>query len=120
MVRSLYGVARHRKKKVILKKAKGYRGGRSKLYRTAKEAVLRAEVYATRDRRKRKGDFRRLWITRINAAVRTEGLSYSRFINGLKKASIGLDRKSLSELAIHNPEAFAEVVSQAKQALEAN
>ena len=119
MARTTYGSPRHKKKGAIFKKAKGYRGGRSKLYRTAKEAVLRAEAYATRDRRKRKGQFRRLWITRINAAVRSEGLSYSRFMNGLKRASIELDRKSLSELAIHNPEAFSEVVSQAKAALSA-
>ena len=119
MARSTYGAARHRKKTKIFNKAKGYRGGRSKLYRTAKEAVLRGEAYATRDRRKKKGEFRRLWITRINAAVRAHDLSYSRFMNGLKKASIELDRKTLSELAIHNPEAFAEVVNKAKAALEA-
>lgn len=118
MPRSTYGVARHRKKKRLFKKAKGMQGGRSKLYRTAKHAVLKAEVYATRDRRKRKGEFRRLWITRISGALMNyEGISYSRFINGLKKANIDLDRKTLSELAINSPVAFGEIVEKAKAAL---
>ncbi len=118
MPRITYGVARHRKKKRLFKKAKGMQGGRSKLYRTAKHAVLKAEVYATRDRRKRKGEFRRLWITRISGALSAyEGINYSRFICGLNKANITLDRKTLSELAIHNPVAFGEVVEKAKAAL---
>lgn len=119
MPRTRIGAARHSKKTKILKKARGYRGGRSKLYRTAKSTLIKAEMYTTRDRRKKKGTFRRLWITRINAAVNAEGLSYSKFIHGLKKAEIELDRKTLSELAIHNPTAFSEVVSQAKAALGA-
>lgn len=118
MPRSTYGVARHRKRKRLLDKAKGMRGGRSKLYRTAKHTVLKAEAYATRDRRARKGEFRRLWITRISGALmQFEGMNYSRFINGLKKANIELDRKSLSELAIHDMGAFGEVVEKARAAL---
>lgn len=118
MPRSTYSVARHRKHKRLLDKAKGMRGGRSKLLRTAKSAVLKAEIYATRDRRARKGEFRRLWIARISGALsQIEGLNYSRFMNGLKKANIGLDRKSLSELAINNPAAFSEIVAKAQAAL---
>ncbi|MDR3078299.1 MAG: 50S ribosomal protein L20 [Planctomycetota bacterium] len=117
MSRSTTGVAQHRKRKAAMKKAKGYVGGRSKLRRIAQGAVIRAEVYATHDRRKRKGDFRRLWITRISAAVRTLEMSYSRFIEGLTKAGVELDRKTLSELAIHDPEAFRLVADQAKAAL---
>lgn len=120
MARSRPNVAHHAKKMRILKKAKGYWGARSKCYRIAKNAVLRAEQYATRDRRKRAGQFRRLWITRISAAVESEGISYSRFIHGLKRASIELNRKSLSELAIHNPMAFKEIVEKAKAALAAS
>ncbi len=119
MPRSTYGAARHQKKKRILKRAKGMQGGRSKLYRTVKHSVLKAERYATRDRRARKGEFRRLWITRISAALMDQGISYSRFINGLKKANIAMDRKVLSELAISNPQEFAMVVEQAKSALSA-
>lgn len=117
MPRVTNAVARHKKHKAVLKKAKGMQGGRSKLYRTAKHAVLKAEAYATRDRRKRKGEFRRLWITRIGGALMPFEMKYSRFIDGLKKAGIELDRKSLSELAIHNPDAFAEIVEKAKAAL---
>ncbi len=117
MARSTTGVAQHQKRKAAMKKAKGYVGGRSKLRRIAQGAVIKAEARATYDRRKRKGDFRRLWITRISAAVRELGISYSRFIEGLTKAKIGLDRKSLSELAIHEPEAFKLVVEKAKAAL---
>lgn len=119
MPRSTYGVARHQKKKRIFKRAKGMQGGRSKLYRTVKHSVLKAERYATRDRRARKGEFRRLWITRISGALMDLGISYSRFINGLKKANIVMDRKVLSELAISNPQEFAMVVEQAKAALSA-
>jgi len=119
MSRNRVGAARHAKKARILKKAKGYVGGRSKLWRIAKQAVLKAEVAATRDRRDRKGQFRRLWITRLSAALKTQGLSYSRFINGLKRAEIGLDRKALSELAIHSPDVFGKIVEKAKAALGA-
>ncbi|MDR1519943.1 MAG: 50S ribosomal protein L20 [Planctomycetota bacterium] len=117
MSRSTTGVAQHKKRKAAMKKAKGFVGGRSKLRRIAQGAVIRAEVYATHDRRKRKGDFRRLWITRLSAAVRALEMSYSRFINGLVKAKIELDRKTLSELAIHDPEAFRLVVERARSAL---
>lgn len=114
MARSTTGVAQHKKRKAAMKKAKGYVGGRSKLRRVAQGAVIKAEMRATIDRRKRKGDFRRLWITRISAAVRTFEISYSRFIEGLTKAGIELDRKTLSELAINEPEAFRLVVEKAK------
>ena len=116
-MRARYTVAHHRKVKRLLNKAKGFRGGRSKLLRTAKESVLRAEAFATRDRKQKKRDFRRLWIVRINAASRAHGLRYGEFMNGLKKAEIKLNRKMLSELAIHNKEAFAKLVDQAKAAL---
>lgn len=117
MPRATTGVAQHKKRKAAMKLAKGYVGGRSKLRRIAQGAVIRAEVQATYDRRKRKGDFRRLWITRISAAVRALDMTYSRFIEGLAKAHIGLDRKTLSELAIHDAEAFRQVVAEAKAAL---
>ncbi len=117
MSRSTTGVAQHKKRKAAMKKAKGFVGGRSKLRRIAQGAVIRAETYATHDRRKRKGDFRRLWITRISAAVRALDMSYSRFIEGLVKAKVELDRKTLSELAINDPVAFALVVDKAKAAL---
>jgi large subunit ribosomal protein L20 len=109
-------VSRKRRKK-ILKLAKGYRGGRSKLYRSAKNAVIKALSYSYRDRRRRKRDFRRLWIIRINAAVREHGMSYSQFINGLSKANILLDRRVLANLAIEDQEAFAQIVEAAKAAL---
>jgi large subunit ribosomal protein L20 len=110
-------VTRKRRKK-ILKLAKGYRGGRSKLYRTAKNAVIKALTYSYRDRRRRKRDFRRLWIIRINAAAREHGLSYGRFMDGLKKANILLDRRILANLAFEDTEAFSELVKAAKTALE--
>ncbi len=116
-MRVRYTVAHHRSVKRTLKRAKGFRGARSKLLRTAKETIIRAEAYATRDRAQRKRNFRRLWIARINAATRAHGLSYSQFINGLLRAEITLNRKMLSELAIHQPAAFAEVVAIAKQKL---
>jgi large subunit ribosomal protein L20 len=119
MPRNQAGVATHKRKKRVLKKAKGYRGGRSKLFRTANESVIRAGAYSRAHRRRRARDFRRLWIQRINAAARLNDLSYSRFIQGLRKANIELDRKSLAELAVSNPEAFAEVAQQAKSALGA-
>src|SRR4051812_37921652 len=98
--------ARHKK---ILKKAKGYYGARSRVYRVAKQAVIKAAQYAFRDRRQKKRDFRALWIVRINAAARTCGLSYSRLINGLIKANISLDRKVLADLAVHDKAAFAQI-----------
>jgi large subunit ribosomal protein L20 len=104
--------------KKILKLAKGYRGGRSKLFRTAKSAVIKALTYAYRDRRRRKRDFRRLWVIRINAGVREHGMSYSRFIYGLKQANISLDRRVLANLAMEDPQAFAEVVKLAKAAIQ--
>ena len=106
--------ARHRRKKV-LKLAKGFRGGRSKLFRTAADAVDKALMYAFRDRRARKRDFRRLWITRINAAARMNDLSYSKFIHGLKMADIGLDRKVLAELAVSDPAGFTRIAEIAAQ-----
>ena len=108
--------ARKRRKKV-LKLAKGYRGGRSKLFRTAADAVDKALMYSYRDRRARKRDFRRLWITRINAAVRMNDLSYSKFIRGLKLAGVELDRKVLAELAISDPAGFAKIANLAAQKL---
>jgi large subunit ribosomal protein L20 len=108
--------ARKRRKK-ILKLAKGFRGGRSKLIRTASDAVDKALMYAYRDRRARKRDFRRLWIARINAAARMNDLSYSRMMNGLKKAGIDLDRKVLADLAISDPAGFTQIASLAAQQL---
>lgn len=107
--------ARQRRNKV-LKMAKGYVGGRRKLYRTAVDSVQRALVFAYRDRKVKKREFRKLWIVRINAAVREHEMSYSRFIDGLNKAKVALDRKVLSELAISDPAGFAKVVELAKQA----
>ncbi len=106
--------ARHRRKKV-LKLAKGFRGGRSKLFRTAADSVDKALNYAYRDRRQRKRDFRRLWIARINAAARMNDLSYSKFISGLKKADITLDRKVLAELALSDPTGFSKIAALASQ-----
>jgi len=106
--------ARKRRKKV-LKLAKGFRGGRSKLFRTAADAVDKALVYAYRDRRARKRDFRRLWIARINAATRMNNLSYSKFIHGLKLADVRLDRKVLAELAVSDPSGFSKIASLASQ-----
>ncbi len=114
MARVRYGVARHRKHKRVLKKARGFWGGRRRQYRTAMESLVRSEVYATRDRRTRKRDFRRLWITRISAACCQHGTSYSRFIHGLGNADIRLNRKMLSELAIRNPEGFAALVEKSR------
>jgi large subunit ribosomal protein L20 len=108
--------ARKRRKK-ILKLAKGFRGGRSKLFRTAADAVDKSLMYAYRDRRQRKRDFRRLWIARINAAVRIHNLSYSRFIRGLKLAKVDLDRKVLADLAVSDPAGFAKIAELAAQKL---
>ncbi|MFQ5735185.1 MAG: 50S ribosomal protein L20 [Planctomycetaceae bacterium] len=110
------GSARRRKKKRLFREAKGNVGGRSKLLRTVKETVIRSRAFAYRDRRNRKRDFRRLWITRITAACRMRGLSYSWFIHALSKADVALNRKTLSELAIHDPQVFDEVVEIARSA----
>jgi large subunit ribosomal protein L20 len=115
MPRAVDGTKRKNRRKKILKAAKGYRGRRSKLFRTAKDAVTRAENFAYRDRRRKKRDFRRLWITRISAACRAEGLTYSRFIEGLTKAEIQINRKALSNLAIEDPKAFKELVDIARE-----
>jgi len=113
------GSTRRRKKKKLFREAKGNVGGRSKLLRTVKEAVIRSRAFAYRDRRNRKRDFRRLWITRITAACKPHGISYSDFIYGLKQAEVALNRKMLSEIAIHDPQVFAEIVEVAKEALPA-
>jgi large subunit ribosomal protein L20 len=118
-MRTVKGAARTRAKNRLFKKVKGFVGGRRKLLRTAKETLVRAGVFAYRDRRNRKREFRKLWIIRINAAVRERGLRYSEFIHGLEKANLGLDRKSLSEMAIHDPAGFDAVVERVKKALAA-
>jgi len=111
------GTVRRKKHKKILKMAKGFYSGRRKHFRKAKEQVERSLVYAFRDRKQKKREFRKLWIIRINAACRLNDISYSRFINGLKKAGIELDRKILADLAMNEPEAFSKIVEQAKAAL---
>lgn len=116
MPRTTNAVPRKSRHKKILKAAKGYRGGRSKLYKTAKESVDKALMYSYRDRKKRKGDFRRLWIVRINAAARLNGLSYSNFIAGMDAAGIILDRKVLSDIAVKDPEAFTLISEKVKKA----
>lgn len=113
------GIVTRRRHKKILKMASGHRGSLHRLYRPAKESVFKALKYATMHRRKKKGDFRRLWIIRINAAVRSQGLSYSTFMNGLKKAGVTVNRKMLSEMAIHDPNAFTQLVEAAKAKLAA-
>ncbi|MGQ9505441.1 MAG: 50S ribosomal protein L20 [Thermogutta sp.] len=118
-MRTKTSAVRRRRVKRLFRRAKGFVGGRRRLLRTVKETLIRAGVYAYRDRRVRKREFRRLWITRISAAVRQRGMLYSRFIDGLKKAGIEMDRKTLAELAISDPEAFDQVVERAKAALEA-
>ena len=118
-MRTTKGPARNKAKRRLFRKVKGYRGGRGKLLRTAKETILRAGQFAFRDRRVRKREFRKLWIIRINAAVRERGLHYSTFVHGLKKANVELDRKMLSEMAIYDPAAFDIVVEQVKEALAA-
>ena len=111
------GFKARRRRKKVLKLAKGFRGGRSKLYRTAADAVDKALMYAYRDRRVRKRDFRRLWIARINAAARINNISYSKFMHGLKLANVELDRKVLAELAISDPAGFSQIVKVASQQL---
>ncbi len=118
MPRVKRGVTAHARHKKILDLAKGYRGRRSTVYRVAKQAVMRAGQYAYRDRRNRKRVFRALWITRINAAAREHGLTYSVFINGLLKAQIEIDRKVLAELAVNDKAAFSAIVEQVKSTLE--
>ena len=116
-MRTRKGAARTKAKRRLFKRTKGFRGGRNNLLRTAKETVIRADAYAYRDRRQRKRNFRRLWITRINAAARQRGLRYSEFISGLGKTGIELNRKILSEMAIHDPTAFDAIGEQVKEAL---
>ena len=119
MPRVKRGVTARARHKKVLTKAKGFRGRRKNVFRVAKQAVMKAGQYAYRDRRNRKRDFRGLWIARINAAARECGLSYSAFMNGLKKASIDLDRKVLADLAVFDKPAFAKIASQAKASLGA-
>ena len=111
------GVVTHRRRKKILRAAKGFRGARSKLFKTAKETLLRAGAFAYRDRRRKKRDFRKLWIQRINAGTRAHGMMYSRFIDGLKKSGVEINRKMLSDMAIHDPDSFKQLVEKAQAAL---
>lgn len=116
MPRAKNNVAAHRRHKKVLRQAKGNYGGRSRLYRTARETVQKGLAYAYRDRRNKKRDFRRLWIIRINAAARLNGLSYSAFIDGLKKAGVSLNRKMLADIAVRDSKAFAELAETARGA----
>ncbi|MCO5073909.1 MAG: 50S ribosomal protein L20 [Rhizobiaceae bacterium] len=118
MARVKRGVTSHAKHKKVIKAAKGFYGRRKNTIRIAKQAVEKSMQYAYRDRKARKRNFRALWVQRINAAVREHGLTYARFIDGINKAGIEIDRKVLSDMAIHEPQAFAAVVAQAKKALE--
>ncbi|MDQ2708177.1 MAG: 50S ribosomal protein L20 [Actinomycetota bacterium] len=120
MARVKRAVNAHKKRRSTLEAASGYRGQRSRLYRKAKEQMLHSLNYAYRDRRARKGDFRQLWITRINAAARANGMTYNRLIQGLRLAEVEVDRKILAELAVSDPAAFAALVEVAKAALPAN
>ena len=120
MARVKRAVNAHKKRRVILERAKGYRGQRSRLYRKAKEQLLHSFVYSYGDRKKKKGDFRRLWIQRINAASRANGLTYNRLIQGLNLAGIEVDRRILADLAITEPATFAAIVATAKAALPAD
>ena len=120
MARVKRAVNAHKKRRVVLEQASGYRGQRSRLYRKAKEQVTHSLVYAYRDRKARKGDFRKLWIQRINAAVRAEDLTYNRFIQGLRLAEVEVDRRILAELAVTEPATFAALVETAKKALPAD
>ena len=116
MPRATNAVARKRRKKKVLKQAKGYFGRKHSSYRLANEQVMRSDAYAYRDRRTRKRDFRRLWITRINAAARQEGMSYSQLMNGLKKAEIDVNRKMLADIAVNDPDGFRRFVELAREA----
>ena len=118
-MRTTKGAARNKSKKRLFKRAKGYRGGRGNLTRTVKETLLRSGAYAFRDRRVKKREFRKLWIIRLNAAARQHGIRYSEFIHGLKKAGIELDRKTLSEMAIHDEAGFKDICDKVKEALAA-
>ena len=118
-MRTRKGAARNKAKNRLFRKVKGYRSGRGKLLRSAKETIVRSGVYAYRDRRVRKREFRKLWIIRINAAVRMRDMRYSEFIHGLAKANIMLDRKMLAEMAVNDPEGFDQIVEKAKEALAA-
>ena len=120
MARVKRAVNAHKKRRVVLERASGYRGQRSRLYRKAKEQVLHSMTYAYRDRKDRKGDFRRLWIQRINAAARADGITYNRFIQGLKAAGVEVDRKILADLAVADEAAFAALVEVARKALPAD
>lgn len=117
MARVKRGVVARARHKKVLRKAKGYYGARSRTFKVAKQAVIKAGQYAYRDRRQRKRQFRALWIARINAAARMNGLSYSRLINGLNRADIEVDRKVLADIAVHDREAFSTIASAAKEAL---
>ena len=119
MARVKRGVVARARHKKVLGQAKGYYGARSKVFRVAKQAVIKAGQYAYRDRRQRKRQFRALWIARINAAARLHGLSYSRFMNGLSRAGVEVDRKMLADLAVHDADAFAALAEQAKAGLDA-
>lgn len=118
MPRTKGGVATRRRRKRVLKLAKGYFGSKRTLYRTANEQVMRSLSYAYRDRRTKKRDFRKLWITRINAGARNNGISYSRLMHGLRLADININRKMLSELAIYEPDSFSKLCNKAKKAIE--
>jgi len=120
MARVKRAVNAHKKRRVVLERASGYRGQRSRLYRKAKEQSLHSMTYAYRDRKDRKGAFRRLWIQRINAAARAEGMTYNRFIQGLKIAGVDVDRRMLAELAVADPQAVTALVEVARQALPAD
>jgi len=120
MARVKRGVTAKARHKKVLDKAKGYYGARRKTFKVAKQAVIKAGQYAYRDRRQRKRQFRALWITRINAAARMHGLSYSRLINGLHKAGVEVDRKVLADIAVHDPEGFAAIAEQARAAIDSN
>jgi large subunit ribosomal protein L20 len=120
MARVKRAVNAHKKRREVLEQASGYRGQRSRLYRKAKEQVTHSLVYAYNDRKDRKGDFRRLWIQRINAAVRARGMTYNRFIQGLKAADIQVDRRMLAEIAVSDPAAFDVIVDMARKALPAS
>jgi large subunit ribosomal protein L20 len=119
MARVKRGVTARARHKKVLDKAKGYYGARSRVYRTAKQAVIKAEQYAYRDRRQKKREFRALWIVRINAAARECGMTYGKFMNGLKRAAIAIDRKVLADIAVHDKPTFAKLVEQAKLKLAA-
>jgi len=119
MTRVKRSVHARKKRRAVLERAKGYRGQASKSYKRAKEALLKADSYAYRDRRNRKRDFRRLWIVRINAAARQEGMSYSQFMHGLKQAGIEVDRKVLADIAVRDPETFRRFAEKAREAVAA-